>query len=468
MWTDAADHDQGPVDHGYDPSGDGEHAVAPHVRRLRQRQLSDRLRESLLFLPVLLLIVALAAEQALAAVDRKVEVPTFTLSLSPDAAVSLLSTIAGATITTAGVVFSLLVVSLQLASGQFSPRVLRTFWRDQFAKALVGLLLATFAFCVLALTQVDTGRKHAPSLTMFGALLLTFLSIMAIVGYLNRVTRQQYVGRIMERIADETLGLVSELPYGSRVGRVAGEPVPVPDVDTLGQPLAVLAHRNGWVQQISRRAIIGAVPPGSVVRLETRPGGFLVVGGPLATIWPAPDPTAAARIARAVGEAVIVGVSRTMQQDIDFGLRQVNDIALRALSPAVNDPTTAIEVILRVASIMNPLLRADLPAQSVRDSAGRILLTPWDLDHREYVRHAFNQLRRYAIPHPEVAMAMLRAIRMLRTTCTATGGREDAIAELDAIGAATLTGAAGAGATDEEMAMLRSALAGPGTGTSAP
>ena len=105
-----------------------------------------------------------------------------------------------------------------------------------------------------------------------------------------------------------------------------------------------------------------------------------------------------------------------MQQDIDFGLRQLNDIALRALSPAVNDPTTAIEVVLRLSlGTCGRLVHADLPHQSVRAGERRILLTPWDLDHAEYVTHAFAQLRVYAAPHPQVALALVRALRMLRS-----------------------------------------------------
>ena len=139
--------------------------------------------------------------------------------MTPDAATTLLSTVAGATITTAGVVFSLLVVSLQLASGQFSPRVLRTFWRDRIGQVLIGLLLATFAFCVLSLSQIDTSAARAPTVTMALAILLALASILAIVSYLNRITRQQYVGRIMESIQDEALRLIRDLPYGSRIGR---------------------------------------------------------------------------------------------------------------------------------------------------------------------------------------------------------------------------------------------------------
>jgi uncharacterized membrane protein len=119
-----------------------------------------------------------------------------------------------------------------------------------------------------------------------------------------------------------------------------------------------------------------------------------------------------------IRNALIMGYARTMQQDIDFGLRQLNDIALRALSPAVNDPTTAIEAVLRLSSVMRRLVRADLPAQSVAAGDGRILLSPWELDHAEYVTHAFGQLRVYAAPHPQVATALVRALRMLREAST--------------------------------------------------
>jgi uncharacterized membrane protein len=311
--------------HGYDAS------LAPQVRRLRYRALTDRLRESLLFIPVLLLAASLVVEEALATLDRRIARPPFGLDMPPDGAVALLSTVAGATITTAGVVFSLLVVSLQLASGQFSPRVLRTFWRDRFGQVLIGLLLATFAFCVTALTQIDTSADRAPTLTLSGAVLLALASIVAIVAYLNRITRQQYVGSIMDRIAGETLELVRELPYGPRVGVRVGEPAPPPDLSALGAPLVVRSPVDGWVQQISRRAVVAAVPPGSVVRLETRVGAFLTADTPVATIWPPPDQAVVTRTARTIMSALVVGATRTMQQDIDFGLRQLNDIALRAL-----------------------------------------------------------------------------------------------------------------------------------------
>jgi uncharacterized membrane protein len=438
---------------------EAEESVAPHVRRLRQRALSDRLRESLLFLPLVLLVGGVLVEEAAAEIDRHVRVAGLGMfTMAPDAAVTLLSTVAGATITTAGVVFSLLVVSLQLASGQFSPRVLRTFWRDRMGQVLIGLLLATFAFCVLALSRLDTTAQAAPRLTMTIAIALALASILAIVGFLNRITRQQYVGRIMERIQHEATGLIRELPYGPRVGQQCGVAVVEPDLGKLGAPLVVRGHEDGWVQQLSRRAVLAAVPPGSVIGLETRVGAYLIRDEPLARIWPKPDPATGRQAARLIGEAVIVGATRTMQQDIDFALRQLNDIGLRALSPAVNDPTTAIEVILRVSSIMRPLLLTELPAQAHRDEDGRVLLTPWDLDHAEYVRHAYGQIRLYAGPHPQVALALVRVLRMLRDVVDGHEvDRPATIDELDRQIAAVLDDAKRAGLAETELAPLHAA-----------
>ncbi len=389
------------------------------------------MRESLLFLPAVMLVVSVIVAVVLGGIDsahRSRALP-WTFSFAPGTASTLLGTIAGATITTAGVVFSLLVVSLQLASGQFSPRVLRGFRRDQFGQVLVGLLLSTFAFCVLALARLNPAAKRAPALTVMFALLLALASVVFIVVYLDRISRQQYVGNIVARVAGETLHLVRELPYGPHVGMRVGQAVPVPDVAAMGEPFTVRSPGDGWVQQISRRAVIGAAPAGSVVRLETRVGGYLVRGTPVASIWPPPaDAAAATALIRA---AVILGPARTMQQDIDFGLRQLADIGLRALSPAVNDPTTAIEVILRIGSIMRPLTLAELPAQSVRDQAGRVLLTPFDLDHVEYIGHAFDQLRIYAAAHPQVLVTMARTQRMLRAACQLSGGPGEIITALD-------------------------------------
>jgi uncharacterized membrane protein len=374
------------------------------------------------------------------------------LRLSPEAAIQLLSTIAGATITTAGVVFSLIVVSLQLASGQFSPRVMRGFFREPLGKVLMGLLAAVFTYCVLALQSVRprsaSGAEHVPHLTVDAAVGLTVLSVGILVAYLQRVSHRQYVGNLLERIAEETLERVAE--FGERA---RGHPaLPAPDVAGLGTPFVVRAVRSGWVQQVSGAGLLAAVPAKSVVRLDTRVGAFIVRGAPLASIWPAPAQGRA--LERAARGAVVVGDVRTMQEDVDFGIRQLIDVALRALSPAVNDPTTAVEAILRMVTILRPLLLGDLPPQVRYAPNGSALIRPWDLDHAEYVRHAYQELRLAAAPHPRVVTVLVRSLRMLLETVEETR-RDAARREIEQQLALTLESCERAGLLPADLERVR-------------
>ena len=393
---------------------------------LHCRALADRLRESLLVIPTAMVVLAWLIQRWLAQLDRRftAEQLPFLLRLSPEAAIALLSTVAGSTVTTVGVVFSLIVVTLQLASGQFSPRVLRGYFRDWMGQLLVGLLAALFAYSVLCLRAVRpqiAGRPlDVPDLAVNMAVVLTLVSVIVLVVFLHRLARRQYVGNVIAEITHETLARLPEVFAG---GSAATREVP-PDVGRLGTPFVVRNHRDGWVQQISSDGLLAAVPPVSVARLETRVGAYMVRGSPLLSIWPPPGKPDA--VERAVRWFVVIGRARTMQQDIDFGLRQLSDIALRALSSAVNDPTTAVEALLNIASILRPLLLTDLPGQVLRDARGAVLLRPWDLDHSEYVRHAFTQFRHYGASDPFVAMALVRTLRMLLETTERGNRREEA------------------------------------------
>lgn len=396
------------------------------MRRLRLRAFRERARQSLLFLPLAMVAVSITIAVLLGnAEEERPLAYSGVFTFTPQVAISLLTTIAGAVITTAGVVFSLLVVSLQLASGQFSPRVLRGFWRDLRGQILIGLLMSTFVFSVFTLARIDPAQAFAPTLTIDFALLLALLSVFAIVIYLDHISRQQYVGGILGRVVAETRFLINQLPYGPHLGKRVGEPCPRPDLKALGEALAVHIHEDGWVQQLSRRALVASCPPDSVIRLCTRVGAYVTAGTPVLYVWPPPPDQEI--VTKVVEAAIIVGPARTMQQDIDYGLRQLNDIALRSLSPATNDPTTAVEVVLHLGSVMRPLLIAPATPQCVCDAEGRTLITSDDLDKAEFVRHAFHELRLYATGQEEVLATIGRVLTMLREACTDA----DAIAEID-------------------------------------
>lgn len=392
--------------------------------RLRLASALYRFRESLFALPALIVVVGVVVAEITALLDRKVEGAAstpWTVQMQANAATWLLSTVAGATITTAGVVFSLTVVSLQLASSQFSPRVMRSFIRDRLSQTVIGMLVATFVFCVLTLRHVtgDT-TAAAPSIAMTVALALTVATVMLIVAFLDRLAHRLQVGEVIRSISNEADAVIAAMVRATHQEVPAG-PVPF---DELGDEISVFAVRDGWVSQAPAKYILKAVPPSTVVRLETRPGAYIHSGEVLMRVRPAPpDPE---RVQARLLATVTISDARTMQQDFDFGLRQLLDIALRALSPAINDPTTAIEVILRLGSLLRKVLVAPVQQVSVRGRDGRVLVRPWQLSSDEYIEHAFDEVRRTSADQVHVSIALIRVLRMLVAHVRAAGRPEHA------------------------------------------
>jgi uncharacterized membrane protein len=369
-----------------------------------------RFRESLFLLPALIVVASIALAEIAGSVDQVAGTRAlpFTVAMSSSTATWLLSTVAGATITTAGVVFSITVVSLQLASSQFSPRVMRSFIRDRLSQVVIGLLIATFAYCVLILRRIDgDAAEPAPRISLTLAVLLTVVTVLLIVAHLDHLARGLQVGEVVRRISEEGQQVLAV----ARRSTAAEGPKAAPRSPGRGDSATTVpASRDGWITQECSDRLLAAVPPGSRVRLETRTGAYVHAGEPLVTVCPAPeDPQVHSRLSA----AVVISDTRTMQCDVDFALRQLVDIGLRALSTAINDPTTAVEVTLRIGSLLRRLLVAETPADAVAGPQGRLLLRPWQLSADEHISHAFDQLRHAAVGQPQVAAALLRVQRML-------------------------------------------------------
>jgi len=389
---------------------------------LRLAAIRYRFQESLFLLPVLIMVGGIVLAAAATAVDGAVghdaRVP-LTLAMNSHAATWLLATVAGAMITTVGVVFSLTVVSLQLASDQFSPRVLRSFIRDRLSQAVIGLLVGTFFYCVLVLPNISgEPTDPAPQVSLTLAVGLTLVTVAGIIVHLDHLARGLQVGNVVRLITTEGEAVVSAIGTAPRrLEQVDPHEYTAPD-DAAVVPCQV----SGWVSQVDVEHTLRAVPRGTVLRLETRIGAYIHAGEPLFTVWPEPSEKDREQLL----ERVEVAPARTMLQDVDFALRQLVDIGLRALSPAVNDPTTAVEVVLRVGTLMRRVLTSPVTPAALRDSEGRVLVQPWNLDHDELVAHAFDQLRQTSVNQPYVAATLLRVLRMLIVHVQAEGCAERA------------------------------------------
>jgi uncharacterized membrane protein len=395
--------------------------------RLRFAAAVYRFRESLFLLPALIVVGGVLLAELGHAVDRAIgaerAVPG-TLAMSSNTATWLLSTVAGAMITTAGVVFSLTVVSLQLASSQFSPRVMRSFVRDRLSQVVIGLLIATFVYCVLTLRYISADPDSpAPRVTLTVAVALAVATVLLIVAHLDHLARGLQVGNVARAIAGEGQEVIKEkLHAGHSPWTAPEESRPEESRHEDADTLTVPSRGDGWVTQAPGDRMLAAVPPHTTVRLETRIGAYIHEGEPIVTVWPVPAD--AQGVLRRLSATVTVADTRTMQYDVDFAIRQLVDIGLRALSAAINDPTTAVEVTLRIGGLLRRLLVCDLPPVVVGGPEGRALVRPWDLSHEDYIAHSFDQLRQASVTQPHVVTALLRVLRMLITLVQEAGRPE--------------------------------------------
>ncbi|MBW3659805.1 MAG: DUF2254 domain-containing protein [Actinobacteria bacterium] len=381
---------------------------------IRLRALRDRFRGSLFYVPSLFVTMAAALAWGVIRFESGAVSSGgsrgLLLSVTVASARSILGTIAGATITVAGIVFSVTVVSVQLASTQFTPRVLRGFLRDRFQQNIIGIIVGTFTYCTLVLATIrvtgsDSDEAASPSLSVTIAIVLAVASILGIVAFIDHSARSMQVGHIIRRVTAETRERIAVL-YVDRSDDdcILDEIPPEPD----GEPTVVRAWEDGWIQQLSERVLCEATAPGSYLRVDSGVGAFVVEDTPLVTVWgdDAPD------IAR-MREAFAIGAERTMQQDVMFGIRQLVDIGLRALSTGVNDPTTAYEVIVHLGSILSDVLRRDLPPRVRNDPEGRTLVLSERHDHEAHVKRAFGQLRIAGAGQPAVLIRLLRTLHLL-------------------------------------------------------
>jgi uncharacterized membrane protein len=381
---------------------------------MRLRAVRDRVRGSLFYVPSLYVVLAVVLAWLVIRVDGQLldgsDGSRFLLSVTVESGRALLGTIAGATITVAGIVFSVTVIAVQLASSEFSPRVLRNFLRDRFQQNVIGVVVGTFTYCTFVLATIrvtgvgDTDAPR-PSLPVTVAIVLAVASILGIVAFIDHSARSMQVGHVIRRVTAETRARIAVL-YVDHVhrGEPCDEPPPVPD----GDPVVIRAWEMGWIQQLSEAALCGSTAPGSYLRVDSGVGAFVVADTPLVTIWGDPDPDL-----EGIREAFVLGPERTMQQDVMFGIRQLVDIGLRALSTGVNDPTTAYEVIVHLGAILADVLQTDLPPRVRIDGDGRTLVLSDRHDHEAHVNRAFGQLRIAGAGQPAVLIRLLRTLHLL-------------------------------------------------------
>ncbi len=380
----------------------------------------DAFRTQLWPVPTIAVVGALLLGLGLPEVDAAVdgEMPTrvsaWFFGGDADAARALLGAIASSLITVTALTFSLTVVTLQLASSQFSPRLLRTFTADQFVQSTLALFLATFTYALTVLRSVrggeDGGPAEVPQISVSLAFLFAVVSVLGLVVFLAHLAEQIRVETMLRNVHREaTTTMRRVLPERTSSAQRIDRPTAPAD------PLRLDADADGFVTWFDQSALLEvATEEGAVVDLTALPGTFLVTATPIGVAWPVGggrfDDATAERVGSRVAACVHTGFERTSAQDVAFGLRQLTDVASKALSPGINDPTTAIHALGHISAFLCALTDRDLAPELLRDEDDRVRVVLRRPELADLVDLGIAQPRRYGAADPQVLERILQVL----------------------------------------------------------
>ncbi len=326
---------------------------------------------------------------------------------------AIATTVAGATITVAAIVFSITALSTQMASNQYSPRALGEFFDDPFQQTIIGLVVGTFTYSLLILASLGSaiadGSEPSPSLAVTLTLALGVISAIGIVGYINHSLRRMQIDSVVRRIATASITAIERHLERRKTDVDSATEGPPPHGDSR----AVQAKDGGWVVAIDAMAALRALPPGAAARVDVRLGEAVSPGDRIITIWP--DTGEEWEGEASLRKSVVTAHERSIDLDPTFGIRQLVDIALRALSPGVNDPSTAVDVIHHLKTPIRTVLLAEAPQRVFSGDEDRRVFLSRTPSRSDYVYQAFSEIRLAAGSQPYVISALLEVLSDLET-----------------------------------------------------
>ncbi len=413
-------------------------ADSSHHNSLEQPKLPswrwESLRTTFWLVPTVLIIVAgllfLATFQVdLAAYHHHLTLPFWIRTGSADAGREVLIAIAAAIITVVGVVFSITILALTLASQQFGPRMMRNFIRDVGNQMTLGVFVGTFVYSVLALGSITSGSQgdFVPHVSITVAEVLLLVDLGVLIYFIHHIAKSIQLPEVIAGIARDLFRAIDaefppENPEGTEVLREnIGRSVPELLQLIQERGVVVPSGTSGYVQFVGYAQLIEiASRTDSVIRLDHRPGHFIASGRPLATVWPG---GAADQVALALSKAHVTGPHRTLMQDPVFAIDQLVEIAIRALSPAVNDTFTALTCIDWLSAGLIQVSSRKLSEGIYRDRFNRVRLIETDPSYARMVNRAFDKVRQSARGMPAVIIRLLDSLANVAASTTSAEQR---------------------------------------------
>ncbi len=390
--------------------------------RTRWNNIVEHLRSTLWFVPAVLALGAAVLAEGSIWMDAHFQSALARLPvLYPgglEGGRQVLTTLAGSMVSLTTISFSVMMVVLTLASNQFGPRVLRNFTADRFYQIVLGVFVATFAFCLLSLghlSSTDSPSAAVPRLTITLGLVMALGSLATLIAFIHHVARSVQASQIVLRAHQETCRTIS-LMYPAELG--ADEPAEnenPADARTYAErdPDHVIESAcAGYIQAINLEAVLDfARTHDLVIELPVKPGHFIAQGTTLARLHGLPPESLPDEELDATGRSwIILGPERTGEQDIQYGVRQLTEIGVRCLSPGINDPVTAVACIDYLTENFIALARRAFPSPTRYDDADQLRAVVRRDGFAEIADAAFDNLRHYGRGHPEVMQRLATAV----------------------------------------------------------
>lgn len=388
---------------------------------VKVRTLLIQLRSSLWFLPTLIVFGAGAVAVVFIELDSRLSLELLTnyprlFGAGAEGSRGMLSSIASSMITVAGVTFSITIVALSQASSQYSSRILRNFMRDRGNQCVLGVFLGVFTYCLIVLRAIRGGdeSRFVPSLSVFGALILALLGIGFLIFFVHHVASLLQASNVVAAAAHETLQTIDRLfPETMDHNPSAAEPEQPGNWLEEQRRIIISAPKTGYIQSHDQETFFQlACSSQSVFGMHAGVGEFVVFDTPLVTVYSSSPVTE--KIVKSIQSTYSINAQRTIEQDAGFGIRQIVDIALKALSPGVNDTTTAVTCIDYLTAINLRLANRRIRQRLIFKN-GRLCVIAKGPGFEQFLGESFDEIRANAAGNATVIMKLLHSLNTIRT-----------------------------------------------------
>ncbi len=386
-------------------------------------KLLDSLHSSFWFIPSLMVILAIVFSFLTIHLDQTSKTDVigqlgWAYSLGPSGSRAILSAIAGSMVSVATTAFSITIVALQLASSQFGPRLLRNFMQDTGNQIVLGTFISTFVYSLMVLRTINGVEENefVPHIAVTCGIGLAISSVGVLIYFIHHSATSIQVDHVISKVGCELDEMIDRL-FPKQMGRGASkhraEPLPseIPaNFDREASPIP--ANSSRYVQAINIDQLMQIATESNILlQLQRRPGDFVIKGSPLALIYPAES--GGKKLVKQINDAFVLGSQRTDQQDVEFSINQLVEIAARALSPGINDPFTAVRCIDQLSAALCHLAQKEIPSAYRYDDQDKLRVIAEPVTFVDVTDAAFNQIRQYGQTSVAVTMRLLEAIAVI-------------------------------------------------------